>query len=98
MYEETGWHVHPGSVSAIGFLHLYNLGEPLDPYPHPDTLQLVVTATASTRATDAWTDVEGYELSSRLVPLDEACSYVSQDEPMCIPFLRSLAAARPRDL
>jgi ADP-ribose pyrophosphatase YjhB (NUDIX family) len=94
VHEETGWFIDPNSVTPIGFLHLHNLGEPLEPYPHPDTLQLVVAASASERAGDDWTDTEGYELSSRLVPLSEAQRFVSQDEPMCVPFLHHLQDTR----
>lgn len=94
VYEETGWFIDPESVTAMGFLHLRNLGEPLAPYPYPDTLQLVVSASASRRAASDWTDTESYEVSSRLVPLDEAPLVVSRDEPMCIQFVRHLVDNR----
>ena len=94
VHEETGWLIDPDGVASIGFLHLYNLGEPLAPYPHPDTLQLVVVASASTRAADDWSDVEGYEVSSRLVPLNQAQQLVSAEEPMCLPFLQHVLESR----
>lgn len=91
--EETGWMLDPGSVEPIGFLHLHNMGDPNPPYPHPDTLQLVVRATAIERVADDWTDTEGYELSSRLVPIHEATAAVSPEEPMSLPFVEFVARA-----
>lgn len=92
--EETGWRIAAGSIAHLGFLHLFNSGEPLAPYPHPDVLQVVTTATASDRAAEDWTDVEGYEVSSRLVPLREAARVISAEEPMCVPFLEHLDRLR----
>ena len=90
--EETGWLIDTDSLTQLGFLHLYNLGEPLDPYPHPDVLQLVTAAMATGRAAEAWTDADGYELSSKLVPLSEAEHHVSAEEAQSNPFLRALRA------
>lgn len=90
--EETGWILEPASLEPIGFVHIFNTGDPLPPYPHPDVLQLVVVGRAMARAAEDWTDTEGYEVSSRLVPLDEACGAVSDGEPMCRPFLEVLRA------
>lgn len=92
--EETGWILDADPVTALGFLHLYNSGPPLDPFPHPDVLYAVVTARAAERAAEDWTDVEGYEISSRLTPLRDAASSVSAEEPMCVPFLEHLARLR----
>ena len=91
VHEETGWHVEPGSIVPIGFLHLFNNGERFGPYPHPDSLQLVVRVSASERAAGDWTDTEGYELSSALVPIAEAGDAVSPEEPMALPFIQLLA-------
>lgn len=92
VHEETGWLLDPASITEIGFLHLFNLGPPLDGYPHPDTLQVVVAARAHQRTAADWTDVEGYELSSQLLAVNAAIDAISPDEPMCIPFLRHLAS------
>ena len=92
VHEETGWLLDPASIEPLGWMHIHNLGEPHPPFPHPDAVHLVVTASATRRAAAEWTDTEGYELSSRLAPLDEACSLVSADEPMCRPFLELLRA------
>jgi ADP-ribose pyrophosphatase YjhB (NUDIX family) len=91
VHEETGWHLERNSVVPVGFLHLFNEGAPLDPYPHPDSLQLVVRAAANERSADDWTDTEGFELSSALVPLGEAGDAVSAEEPMALPFINALA-------
>lgn len=93
VHEETGWLLDPASVTEIGFLHLHNLGEPLEPYPHPDTLQVVLTARAHRRAAPQWTDVEGYEVSSELLPIALAVEAISAEEPMCVPFLRKIGTA-----
>ncbi|HEX7165809.1 MAG TPA: NUDIX domain-containing protein [Acidimicrobiales bacterium] len=89
VHEETGWVLDPQSVEPIGFMHMRNTGERFggSTYPYPDTLQLVVVARATERAADDWTDTEGYELSSRLVPLADAAAHVSETEPMCVPYL-----------
>lgn len=92
--EETGWNIATRSITHLGFLHLFNPGDPQPPYPHPDNLQVVVTARATARAGQDWTDVEGYEVSSRLVPLREAARVISAEEPMCVPFLEHLDRLR----
>lgn len=94
VHEETGWLLDPAAVDEIGFLHLHNVGEPLEGYPHPDTLQAVLVASATGRSAMDWTDVEGYEVSSRLVPLGTAADLVSPEEPMCLPFLRHIDRTR----
>jgi 8-oxo-dGTP pyrophosphatase MutT (NUDIX family) len=90
--EETGWIVDPDSLEPIGFMHVFNTGDPLPPYPHPDVLQLVMVGRATERAADEWTDTEGYEISSQLVPLADAHAVITDDEPMCLPFLELLRA------
>ena len=90
--EETGWIVDPSSLEAIGFLHVFNTGDPLPPYPHPDVLQLVMVGRASERAAEEWTDTEGYEVSSQLVRLSDSVALITEGEPMCVPFLELLRA------
>lgn len=92
--EETGWLLDAAPVTALGFLHLFNSGAPLAPFPHPDVLQLVVVAEATGRAAEDWTDVEGYETSSRLVPLSDAARSISAQDATCVPFLEHLARQR----
>ena len=81
---------HPDSIEPIGFNHFFNRGEPLGGFPYPDALHLVVVARATSRAADDWTDSEGYELSSCLVPLADAAAGVGVNEAPCIPFLEAI--------
>jgi 8-oxo-dGTP pyrophosphatase MutT (NUDIX family) len=79
VHEETGWMVERASLRALGWLHLHNLNAPpIDSsLPYPDFLQLVMCGCATERdgGVDAnWTDVEGYEISSRLVSITQAQS------------------------
>ena len=71
VHEETGFMLQSDSLAMLGFLHLFNKGEPQPPYPHPDTLMLVMTGQADPRTDEAWTDTEGYVLASNLRDLDE---------------------------
>jgi ADP-ribose pyrophosphatase YjhB (NUDIX family) len=82
--EETGWLLKPQSMRRLGWLRLRHLGR--NPQgnqgPYPDFLQLVFVGEAERRdgdlAADAdWTDVDGYELSSRLITLDDAIERTS---------------------
>ena len=86
VHEETGWLLKPETMRQLGWLHLRHLGpEPEgNEGPYPDFLQLVFVAKADRRdgnlPEDAeWTDPDGYELESRLVPLDEAITQTSTD-------------------
>lgn len=86
VHEETGWHVDPTSLRELGWLRLRHLGPNPEgnPGPYPDFLQLVFVAEARTRdgglPEDAeWTDVDGYELTSRLVTWAEAIERTSTD-------------------
>jgi 8-oxo-dGTP pyrophosphatase MutT (NUDIX family) len=69
--EETGWLLHAADPRRLGFLHLRLIrAQAADyPWPHPDFLQLVYTATASTHADPGsdWVDVEGWEQGHRLL-------------------------------
>ena len=82
--EETGWLVDPESLRPIGWLH-YEYLDPADedsPWPYPDFLQLVYVGRAHKRDGDAdvaWTDTEGYELSSCLVSPEDARARVGDD-------------------
>jgi ADP-ribose pyrophosphatase YjhB (NUDIX family) len=94
VHEETGWHLDRDTVRVLGWLHLENLEPRPDdhPYPHPDFLQYVVTGRASTRDGDdaTWVDMaDGYEQSSRLVPMAELATVDFQD-PLCGPFFALL--------
>jgi hypothetical protein len=53
-------------------------------------LQLVMVGRATERAAEEWTDTQGYEISSRLVPQAEAHEAISEDESR--PFLELLRA------
>ena len=92
--EETGWLIDPASLRRLGWLHLQHLRpQPLDhPYPHPDFLQVVYTASARERVVGpdvSWTDSEGYELASQLCTPRDAIPLV-KDDPLCAVFLREL--------
>jgi 8-oxo-dGTP pyrophosphatase MutT (NUDIX family) len=69
--EETGWAIDPRSFEPLGFIHLYNRGEPNPPYPHPDVLWPVFLAQGCELSAEGWVDTEGYVTSSRLVPVRE---------------------------
>ena len=89
VHEETGWHLDPTSLRPLGWLH-FRYVEPVDPawthYPHPDLVHLVLTGEARDRAAEDWTDTEGFEVSSRLLLLDEALA-ATREEPHARPFL-----------
>jgi 8-oxo-dGTP pyrophosphatase MutT (NUDIX family) len=92
VHEETGWLIDPATIVPLGFMVAHNCGEPLPPYPHPDVLQLIVTASASERAAAEWTDTEGFEVSSRLVSIDDAVDALCDGDGLCDPFLELLRA------
>lgn len=86
VHEETGWLLDEESLRPLGWLRLRHLG----PEPegnegaYPDFLQLVFVGTATERdgglAPDApWDDVDGYELESTLVTLEDAIERTSTD-------------------
>lgn len=91
VHEETGWLLDESTIRPVGWLHLRRLvpAPPDFPYPHPDFVQLVLRASASSRdgGHDAdWSDVEGYEVASRVVPVEEARRLVA-DDPVNAAFL-----------
>ena len=92
VHEETGWHLDPSTLRPLGWLH-FRLLEPVDPawahYPHPDMVHLVLTGTVTGRAAEDWTDTEGFEVSSQLLPLAEALE-ATAGEPHARPFLERL--------
>jgi len=93
--EETGWLLSPGSFRLLGWLHIEHLGPvPEDhPYPHPDFCQVVGVAQAVERRGGAdaeWTDTEGYEVSSELMPVRDAERAVD-GEPLGRVFLAMLS-------
>ena len=93
VHEETGWILAPDSVRPLGFLHFEHLSEQPDdyPYPQPDFLQVVYTGSASEPAEgrDAWTDSQGYEISSASVPVEEVPDRLAGDPvaQLAWPFL-----------
>jgi ADP-ribose pyrophosphatase YjhB (NUDIX family) len=94
VHEETGWRLNPDTLRPMGWLHLQHLNRQPDdhPYPHPDFLQIVYSGKAASRdggQMASWTDTEGYELRSQLLPLDAACDIVN--DSVCNVFLRELA-------
>jgi hypothetical protein len=94
VHEETGWLLDPSTVQRIGWLHIENLEPqpPHHPWPHPDFLQIVTTGVAHDRdggRDNDWTDVEGWETSSVLLPVVAAATIV-EHEPLAAPFLALL--------
>ena len=91
VHEETGWLIDEGSLVQVGWLHLENVTPVPEnhPYPNPDAFHAVFVGAADVRAADDWTDTEGYELSSELVPVSLAADMVA-DDPACAAFLRML--------
>jgi 8-oxo-dGTP pyrophosphatase MutT (NUDIX family) len=92
IHEETGWLLDRSTLRLLGFLH-FRYVNPVDPawahYPHPDLIHLVFTGSATERAAEDWTDTEGFEVSSELLPLDEALAACAGD-PLARPFLELL--------
>ena len=74
--EETGWQVDPASLRLLGWMHYeYLTPRPDDwQFPHPDFIQLVYAGTATDRVEhedgSAWTDTDGWEERSDVVPID----------------------------
>lgn len=99
VHEETGWHIDRSTLRRLGWLRLAHLGpEPaVLKGPYPVFLQVVFTAAAATRdvARDAeWTDIDGYEQSSRLVTLEEARRRSTSTDLLAHVFLDLLIADR----
>ena len=97
VHEETGWLLDKQSLRQLGWLRLRHLGpEPEgNPGPYPDFLQLVFVGEAAERdgglsEDAAWDDLDGYELESRLVTLDEAIERTSAEmhAPVFLELLR----------
>jgi hypothetical protein len=77
----------------LGWLHLECLRAMPDdhPYPHPDFLQVVYTATATRQQPPpeaGWVDVDGWVESSRVLTIAEARSVVTV--PCAGPFLDAI--------
>ncbi len=92
--EETGWTIDSASLQPLGWLHIESVGpQPADhPFPHPDFLQYVYTATVSEGPDGRnaeWTDTEGYEVSSCLMSIEDAMNKL-YDDPVVLAFLRLL--------
>lgn len=97
VHEETGWLLDPESLRPLGWLHFHIL-RPQRPeehgLPHPDFLQVVYAGAARSRdggRESDWTDTEGYELHSQLLPLEEALTTVT--EPLSMIFLHELKSS-----
>jgi ADP-ribose pyrophosphatase YjhB (NUDIX family) len=96
VHEETGWLLDTETAKFIGWLHLEHLRTPPRGYefPHPDFLQVVLIANATTRdggLESDWTDTEGYEMRSRLVSISEARVITSGSDMPASPFLDIIA-------
>ena len=88
--EETGWSIDRDSLRPVGWLHYEYLTERPSgwPYPHPDFIQIIFVADADDRLrveAGGWTDAEGWERSSELVGIAEACTLVH--DPVARAFL-----------
>jgi ADP-ribose pyrophosphatase YjhB (NUDIX family) len=69
--EETGWEI--AAPRLLGCMHFHdpNPAPPSHPYPHPDFIQAVYAADATTFVPGARLD-DGYELASTFVPIADA--------------------------
>jgi len=98
VHEETGWILDEPSLEQLGWLHIeLDAAVPPDhPYPHPDLFQAVYTGSASARAGDeTWSDVEGYEVSSELMSIEDAKSLpMSLTDAPTVPLFLDMVAAR----
>ena len=97
VHEETGWILDPDSLRPLGWLHLEHLARPPEDYryPHPDLLQVVFAGHARNRdhgGDGYWTDMDGYEGRSCLVPRQNAVSRLAGDRmsQLARPFLARL--------
>ncbi len=97
VYEETGWILEPDSLRPLGWLQIEHLASPPEDYPYayPDVLQVVFAARARDRDRDCgahWTDTDGYEASSCLVPLQNVATRLTGDgmSQLARPFLALL--------
>jgi ADP-ribose pyrophosphatase YjhB (NUDIX family) len=82
--EETGWLLDQRSLQPLGWLHLEHLTRPPEdwPFPHPDFIHIVFAGRAHGREggrANRWSDTEGYELSSCLLPAHEAKDRAEED-------------------
>ena len=75
VWEETGWHIEPQSIAALGWIHLECLYEfnPDGRYPYPDSFMTVVRARPIDQpaAPDAWSDTDGFIAKSVFMPRHE---------------------------
>ena len=84
-HEETGWHLDPAALRPVGWIR-FRYVEPCDPAwrhrPHPHMVHVVFTAVATGRDASqggGWSDTEGFEVESSLLPPAEALAAVSDD-------------------
>lgn len=97
MLEETGWRLDIDSLEQVGWLHFGSgpLTDPEIPWPHPDIFHVLFVGTASAWEAEDWTDTEGYELSSGLVPVDNVLDTITPDA-VALPFVvATLGKVRP---
>lgn len=92
IHEETGWLLDPDSLEHVGWLHFEHLRErhPQHRWESADFLMTVYVGRAVDRdggRENDWSDIEGYELSSVLLSIDDAVAVVTPHEPTAIPFL-----------
>ena len=83
VHDETGWLVNPDPLRPLGWLHFEHLRE--QPVDHPLATPGLPAGGYSGGASDRdgdpdveWTDIEGYELSSRRMTVDEAAAAMSK--------------------
>jgi 8-oxo-dGTP pyrophosphatase MutT (NUDIX family) len=98
-HEETGWHLDRDTLTPIGWLR-FRYVEPCHPdwrhRPHPDLVHVVFTARATARDGSqggGWSDTEGFEIDSVLLPPDEAVEVVP--DPIDRAMLRLAFASPP---
>lgn len=97
IHEETGWLLDPDSLEHIGWLHFEHLRErhPEHKWDTADFLMTVYVGRAHDRdggRDNPWSDVEGHELSSVLMSIDEAIDVVARYGPSAVPYLELIRA------
>ena len=100
VHEETGWLLDPDSLEPLGWLHLEHLNDrpPGHRYVDADFLMVVYAARAHDRdggRDNPWSDTEGHEVSSQLLPIDDAIALIADDEHTALPFLEIMRDGGP---
>lgn len=99
VWEETGWHIDPGSLRVLGWLHIESFArpDPAWPFPHPDGFMTVVHAVPVRADADqaTWSDVDGFIARSAFVDIDDLPETV-RTSAIHAPYLDAVFGSRWR--